>query len=115
MLPPLPIVRLQLQAQRIARRAIFGAAAAVFFVIGLGFVIAAMWILLADAFGALVAACIMALIFLGGGGLIALAGSKPGARRSLPASIHTAPATPVVGLLDAFLVGLRAGKAVKQR
>lgn len=112
---PLAEARLRAGLQRAGRRAAMMIAGALLLAVGIGFLTAAGWLLLADAFGPLVAAAVLAGIY-GGTGLVllALAGRAP-PPQPLPATPATAPESGIGMAVDAFVFGYQAARGVPPR
>ena len=99
------------------RRTAFGAAGALCFLLGLGFLTSAVWIGLALAYGGLIASLLLGLIYCGLGlVLVAFAARRPPSPSPAPAA--AARPVPTVGqadLIAAFLGGLDTGRAMARR
>lgn len=108
----LPFVNLRLRAELAARRAGRIVAGAFCALVGVGFLTAALWLALADAWGGLVASLVVGVAFAAIGLFLVLRPPRVG--RVPPAAAPVAAAAPaamhpVPALLDAFALGMEAG------
>ncbi|PZX18894.1 hypothetical protein LX81_00587 [Palleronia aestuarii] len=118
-----PLLQARLTARLVARRAVFGSIGGVCLLIGAGFMVAAIWILLDRAYGPLAAALVLAVIFCGLGFCILAFSRIP--PRVVPREAAQRMADPRMappptgltsaGLISAFLWGLNAGRGVRRR
>lgn len=110
------------RSARAIRRALICVVGGVFVLVGLGFLTAAAWIMLEDAYSASAAALILAGIFTGIG-LIALGMVSSSSKRDAGAAPRTPlndPATPpqpgaTPPLAEAFIIGFNAALAARGR
>ncbi|MHA6343989.1 phage holin family protein [Roseivivax sp. CAU 1761] len=83
--------------------------------IGIGFLAIALWILLAELGGALFAAVVMGFLFLAAGFILLGVGRLLARLRApLPAARATAR-SPLLQLVEGFVIGLEAGRRTKSR
>lgn len=112
-----PLERARYQARVASRRILFGAIGGFFVVIGVVFMAVALWITLADLYGTRATAVIAGLTCIGIGFLtIALSYRQPRIVRADASGDARNVVTPsptvltAATLINAFLVGLRAGR-----
>lgn len=119
-----PLLQAKMTARLVVRRAVFGAVGGLLLLIGLGFMMAALWTALAWSVGSIMASVILGLIFLGIGLLVLAFSRVP--PRAIPRDVSAriadparptprAPPITAQGVLSAFLLGLTAGRAVRRR
>jgi len=113
MIAPLAEARLRASLQRAGRRAAMMLAGALLLAVGVGFLTAAGWMLLSEAFGPLVAAAVLAGIY-GGTGLIllAVAGRDRPPLQVAPVAPASAPDSGLGMAVDAFVFGYQAARGV---
>ena len=97
-------------------RTVFGLLAGVLMLIGCVFLTVSAWLLIAASFGLIVASLVMAGMFFGLGALMLMLGRRPAVAPPVaaPAPVATTKAGRRAGLLDAFIFGLEAGRAVRR-
>lgn len=125
------LLRMQMMARAIARRAAFGALGGVLAFIGIVFFGAAIWVYLADLYGAIAANVFIGCLFLLAGFLVLLYSRLP--PRVVPRHhasaiadpMRPAPPPPGAGpmpttlttasIAQAFILGLTAARAMRRR
>lgn len=104
-------------ARRAGIKLFVGIIASVLVVLGLAFLTVALWILVTDAFGTLVGAAVLGAGFIGLGVISLLLGTVR--RRTPPPPPPPAYSSPqsasIVALVEAFMVGMRAGKGDRDK
>ncbi|MBJ3761627.1 hypothetical protein ILP92_02535 [Maribius pontilimi] len=122
------VLRAQLTAKSIARKSVFGTLGGLFALVGIGFLGAAGWLWLADAYGALNANLIIGGIFILIG-IVVIGYSRippriiPREQSAAMADPTRASAPPMSGnrtmtaasVAEAFLLGLAAARALRRR
>lgn len=109
------------QARQTARNAALTIVGAVLCVVGVGFLTAALWIVLEIEYGALIAALVLGGVYLAIGGGVLAFGRQPqsGPPVAQPEPLAADPATetpprdPWVVLAEGFATGLRAGREMR--
>lgn len=111
---------LRFAAKSFARRAKWSAIAGVLMLVGIGFLMAALWIVLSERFGPVPTALVVGsfFVFLG---LLALAFSRYPPRvvpkemtREMQNPLNS-PALSLAGLANALILGIFAGRAARRR
>lgn len=101
-----------------ARRASFGVAGALCLGVGAGFLTVAGWIILSLNHGAMIAALVIGLIYMGVGLVLIAVSGRSRRRYRYDHRPHLPPRPSGAGgseLINAFLGGVNAGKALRRR
>lgn len=116
-----PLERARYQARIASRRIVFGTVGALFVLVGVVFVFVAIWLTMADVYGAKATALIFGGLWIGFGlAVLAFSNRRPRMIRTdatgdvsnvspNPAAITAAT------LVNAFVVGIRAGRSGRRR
>ncbi|WP_146590027.1 phage holin family protein [Puniceibacterium confluentis] len=98
-------------ARRTSRAITFSAAGAVLVAIGLGFLTAAFWMMLAELRSAIFAAQVVGFLYTGAGLILfAVARAQRRLYRAPPAAPAAATVDPFMKMIEGFLIGLDAGR-----
>ncbi len=108
------MARASQQIAEAVRRAILQGMAVVFAVVALGFLSAAGWIAVAEAFGHLAAALAVGGVYLVTAFLLFLM-ARPRATIDPKTSAANEPRAPAPPLFEAFMMGLRTGQSLRRR
>ena len=111
------------QARQTARSAALTVAGGVLCLVGLGFLTAALWIVLATEYGALIAALVLGGLYLILGGAVLAFGREPQSRvrpearpvmPQEPPAAPPRPSDPWLDLAEGFARGLQAGREIRR-
>lgn len=105
------LARLQMSLAHALRRAAFSTGAGLCFLVGAAFLTVAGWIYLVETTSTQTAALIVGAVWFAGG-FILLGLSRP---RKTPPPVAATPQTNALGLAEAFIVGLQAGRGTSHR
>lgn len=124
------LIRAQLTAKSVARKAAYGSLGGLFALIGIGFLAAAIWVALADAAGALVANLIIGAVFLLIGAVVLVYARIPPrviprhqaramadpTRANIPPSAGVSPTVlTTASIAQAFILGLTTARRLRRR
>ncbi|WP_245964136.1 phage holin family protein [Roseovarius spongiae] len=106
------------QAREAVAMTALGLAGGLLLIVGMAFLTVALWIFLAAAESALIAALVIGLLYVGLGLIlfaVASARRRRAERRAALAAAQTPKSSPLMQVAEGFAIGMQAGRAARSR